>query len=184
MKALYSLSLLLLLLSVVEEGAFAQKYISDLNHVSFYSEAPMENIEAHSYKAKSLFDIQTQEIVFTVPIRTFEFEKSLMQEHFNENYMESHKFPKAKFVGKVTGFEPKPGTQQVAAEGKLEIHGISQDVKVDGEIEYAEDEIKVKAVFPVKVADYKIEIPSMVASNIAEVVDVTIEFNYQPYDVQ
>lgn len=184
MKPLYSFSFLLLLLPFLGKEAHAQKYISDLNHVSFYSEAPMENIEAHSYKAKSLFDIQTREIVFTVPIRTFEFEKSLMQEHFNENYMESHKFPKAKFIGKIVGFEPKTGKQQVMAEGKLEIRGISKDVKVDGEIEFAEDEIKVKAVFPVKVADYEIEIPSMVASNIAEVVDVTIDFTYQPYDVQ
>lgn len=175
---------LILLLCGVALSAPAQKYISDLNHVSFYSEAPLENIEAHSYKSKSLIDLQTNEIVFTVPIRTFEFEKSLMQEHFNENYMESHKFPRAKFKGKVIGFEPKPGKQQVSAEGQLEIHGVTQEVKVEGEIDYSEDEITINATFPVKVADYNIKIPTVVASNIAEVVDVTIEFTYKPYDIQ
>lgn len=183
MKTIHKVCLILFLCGMAA-GASAQKYISELNHVSFYSEAPLENIEAHSYKSKSLIDLQTNEIVFTVPIRTFEFEKSLMQEHFNENYMESHKFPRAKFKGKIIGFEPKPGKQEVSAEGQLEIHGVTREVQVEGEIDYSEDEITIKATFPVRVADYDIKIPKVVASNIAEVVDISIEFTYEPYDIQ
>lgn len=174
----------LLILYLASTSAFAQKYISELNHVSFYSEAPMENIEAHSYKSKSIFDVETGDIAFIVPINTFEFKKSLMQEHFNEKYMESHKYPRARFKGKVLDFKNSSGKQEVTAEGELEIHGVTQNVRVTGDLDYTGNEIKINAVFPVKVADYDIKIPSVVASNIAEVVEVRLDFTYRPHDVQ
>lgn len=173
---------LLLFLSLFATDSFGQKYISDLNQVSFFSEAPMENIEAHNYKSKSIFDTETDEVVFSIPIRTFEFEKSLMQEHFNENYLESDKYPKAKFIGKVTGFQRIKGKQQVVAKGVLEIHGVSQEVSVTGEIDFSEEKILIKTKFPVKVADYDIKIPSLVASKIAEEVEVSLDFTYVPYE--
>ena len=128
------LILLIVIVSVSTE-VFSQKYISEQNKVSFFSEAPMENIEAHSYKSKSMFDTGSKEIVFSIPIRTFEFEKSLMQEHFNENYMESGKYPRARFKGQVEDFVMKEGTQSVLAKGDLEIHGVTKPVSVGGEIE-------------------------------------------------
>ena len=94
----------LILLIFVGHCAFAQKYMSTESTVSFYSEAPLENIEAESTKGKSILDVGTNEIVFSVPISSFIFEKSLMQEHFNEKYMESDKYPKAIFKGKIFGF--------------------------------------------------------------------------------
>ena len=175
---------LLLPLFLYAERANGQKYISDYNQVSFYSEAPMEKIEARSFKAKSVLDAESGEVVFTVPIKTFEFEKSMMQEHFNENYLESDKYPKAKFKGKIIGFQKKAGKQQVSAQGELEIHGVSRQVTVPGEIDFSSNEIKIRATFPVSVADYKIKIPKMVASKIAEVVDVTIDFTYVSYEKQ
>lgn len=178
-------SLIVLFLSFfISQGAFAQKFISDKNHVSFYSKAPMEDIEAHSYKAKSIFDTATGEIVFTVPINTFEFHKSLMQEHFNEKYLESHKYPRAKFKGKVVGFKNVSGKQTVTAEGPLEIHGVTKNISVEGEIEVTSGQITIRSSFPVRVADYDIKIPKLVVSNIAEIVDVKIEFIYVPYGVQ
>ncbi|MEX1240335.1 MAG: YceI family protein [Cyclobacteriaceae bacterium] len=165
-------------------GASAQRFISDKSHISFYSEAPMEDIEAHTYQAKSIFDNATGEIVFSVPINTFQFEKSLMQEHFNEKYLESHKYSKGKFKGKVIGFKNDVTKQTVTAEGTLEIHGVAKEVSIEGEIESSSTGMIIRSSFPVRVADYKIKIPRLVASNIAEVVDVKLEFVYVPYNVQ
>jgi polyisoprenoid-binding protein YceI len=165
-------------------GSMAQKFISGKNHISFYSKAPMEDIEAHTYSAKSIFDTETGEIVFTVPINTFEFQKSLMQEHFNEKYLESDKYPRAKFKGKVTDFQKTSGKQMVTAVGTLEIHGVTKEVSVKGEIDYSSQQITIISKFPLRVADYKIRIPKIVAFNIAEVVDVNIEFIYSPYEIQ
>lgn len=134
----------------ISHGAFAQKFISDKNHISFYSKAPMEDIEAHTYKAKSIFDTATGEIVFTVPISTFQFRKSLMQEHFNEKYLDFHKYSKARFKGKVRGFTRGPGKQAVTAEGTLEIHGVTREVSVEGEVEFSAGQIIVRSSFPVR----------------------------------
>lgn len=169
---------------LASHSVLAQKFISEKNHVSFYSKAPMEDIEAHTYKAKSIFDTGTGEIVFSVPINTFQFRKSLMQEHFNEKYLESHKYPRATFKGKVVGFKNAPGKQTATAEGSLEIHGVAKKVSVEGEIDVSSGQITIRSSFPVRVADYDIKIPKLVVANIAEVVDVKVEFIYVPYDVQ
>lgn len=174
----------LIFICLMAENTLGQKFISTYNQVSFYSEAPMENIEAHSYKAKSILDAENGEMAFSVPIRTFEFKKSLMQEHFNENFMESDQYPKATFKGKINDYRKQQGKQQVTATGDLEIHGVTHEVSVPGEIDFSDQEVKIKASFPVKVADYKIKIPSMVVSNIAEVVEVTIDFTYIPHENQ
>ena len=160
----------------------AQKYISEKSEVVFFSEAPMENIEAHNKNATSVFDASSGEIVFSVPIKSFQFEKSLMQEHFNENYMESDKFPKSTFKGKVSGFQNKEGIQKVSAEGSLLIHGVTKNVKVTGDMQVKEGKIFLNAKFPVSVAEYDIKIPKIVFYNIAEVVDVTLNFQYKPYE--
>lgn len=169
---------------LASESVLAQRFISEKNHVSFYSKAPMEDIEAHTYKSKSIFDTETGEIVFSVPINTFQFRKSLMQGHFNEKYLESHKYPRATFKGKVVGFKNSSGKQTATAEGSLEIHGVTKKISVEGEIDVSSGQITVRSSFPVRVADYDIKIPKLVVANIAEVVDVKVEFIYVPYDVQ
>ena len=180
MKAVKLLLPLLLLSSV----GFAQKYFSDQNHVSFFSEAPLENIEAHTYNARSVFDTETGKIAFSIPIRSFEFEKSLMQEHFNEKFMESGKFPRAKFSGVVENFHLNEGKQGVEAKGEIEIHGVTHEISVQGEIVISGEKIKITTKFPLKVADFDINIPQVVSRNIAETVDVKLEFNYEPYEEQ
>ncbi|RYZ52205.1 MAG: YceI family protein, partial [Sphingobacteriales bacterium] len=81
--------------------ATAQKYITRTGKVTFYSTTPVENIEAFNNDVSSVVDARTGDILFIVPIKSFKFEKALMQEHFNENYMESDKFPKADFKGRI-----------------------------------------------------------------------------------
>lgn len=174
--------LTLTLVALTCTQAEAQRYRLNSSEISFYSSAPLEDIEAHNKQAQSIFDVETREIAFIVPIKGFQFKKSLMQEHFNENFMESDQYPTAKFEGKLKGFQSDvSGKQKVTAEGKLTIHGVTHNVDVLGEVVVANPQIQMNAKFPVKLADYQIEIPKVVFFNIAEVVDVTVNFTYEPY---
>ncbi len=104
-----------------------------------------------------------------------------MQEHFNEKYMESEKFPKSTFSGKIEGFNAElKGVQQVGAKGKLIIHGVTTPVEISGTAEVQSDWIQLKAKFIVKLADYDIKIPQLMWQNIAEQVEVTVDFTYKP----
>lgn len=174
-----ALSLMILMLMTI--AASAQKYVVEKSHVSFFSDAPLEDITAKNSKSTSIFNASTNDIAFSIPIKEFQFEKSLMQEHFNEKYLESDKFPKSTFQGKITGYDAKAtGVQNAKATGKLTIHGVTKDVEIPGTIEKQGDKLILKSRFKVRVADYKIEIPSLVFQNIAEVVEVTIDFTYKP----
>lgn len=171
---------ILVILGITPLMALPQTHKSVKSHIRFFSSAPMEDIEAVNTRGTSLFDAETGEIAFSIPIQGFQFEKSLMQEHFNENYLESDKYPTATFKGKIIGFDKSaPGKQKAKAEGVMTIHGVSRKVTIDGDLTLAEKSMKVHAVFPVKVADYKIKIPTIVFYNIAEVVEVTVTFDYE-----
>lgn len=155
-------------------------YQSTKSEISFFSEAPMENIEAKTTEAKSLLNIETKEIAFVIPIVTFHFEKPLMEEHFNENYMESDKYKTASFKGNIlTDVDlTKPGTYEVEVEGELTIHGVKQQRTFKGSIEVKDEQIFVTSNFKVALKDHKIKIPKMVVKNIAEIVDVTVNVAY------
>jgi polyisoprenoid-binding protein YceI len=161
----------------------AQAQVATSNEViiSFFSEAPIEDIKSESRKGVSALDVTSRSIYFKVAIRSFEFEKSLMQEHFNENYLESDKYPYAEFNGNIK--EPidlsKDGTFQVTVQGDLNIHHVTRNYTVKGEIKVEEGKITVHAAFPVKVADHQIRIPRILIKNIAEVVEVTVLASYR-----
>lgn len=178
MKLVCAIYLLLTLLD--PSCLLAQKYISNSSFVRFYSEAPVENIEAINDAGKSAFDQSSGDVVFSIPIKSFTFEKSLMQEHFNESYLESDKFPNAKFVGKIHGFEGTLDTwQEAKAVGKMTIHGVEQDVTYEGKIKIGQNSMEIEAIFPVQLKDYNIKIPKVVFYNIAEIVEVTVKFSYE-----
>lgn len=149
--------------------------------VSFYSNAPFEDIEAVNSKVTSIFDASNGEIVFSVPISDFKFKKSLMKQHFNENYMESEKYPTSTFKGVVTGFNQIEGTYSVKSTGMLTMHGVTQNIQVTGQLEITPEAILVEAEFPVLLKDFDIKIPRILISNIAESVDVTLDIKYDPY---
>ncbi len=148
--------------------------------ISFFSEAPIEDIKSVSKDGVSALDVSSGSIYFKVAIRTFEFEKSLMQEHFNENYLESSKYPYAEFNGTIK--EPidltREGTAQVTVQGDLNIHNVTRNYTVKGEIKVERGIITAHASFPVKVADHQIRIPRLLIKNIAEVVEVTVSAKY------
>jgi len=172
---------LIMLFSV--QWVSAQKYFSKSGNVSFYSEAPMEKIEAQNASASTAIDASTGAMEWAVLIQGFKFEKSLMQEHFNENYMESATYPKAKFKGKIDNIKDvnfkKDGTYEVTASGQMEIHGVTQPITSKGVIIVKDGVVTSKSKFSVLVADYDIEIPKLVADNISKSVDITVEANYQ-----
>ena len=161
--------------------ASAQKFVLEKSAVTFFSEAAIENITAKNEKTSSVLNTQTSEVAFSVPIREFQFAKKLMQEQYKKKYMESEKFPKSTFAGKLTGFNSTAGgVQQVKANGKLTIHGVTKDVEIPGTAEVQSNKILMKAKFIVKLADYNIKIPQLMWQNIAEQVEVTVDFTYKP----
>jgi hypothetical protein len=159
----------------------AQKFSLAQSTVTFFSDAAIEDITATNSKTTSLWNVSTGEIVFSVPIKEFEFEKSLMRTHFNEKYMESDKYPRALFQGKIAGIKMDVREPQlVKAQGKITIHGVTREIEVPGTIQVKEGEIIAKAKFIVKLQDYKIKIPQLLWQNIAEEVEVTVDFLYKP----
>jgi hypothetical protein len=158
----------------------AQKLTAERTFVSFFSKASIEDIKGENTKAMSIFNSETMDIVFSIPIKEFEFDKALMKEHFNEKYLESEKFPMATFAGKVSGFSKETnGDQNVTAKGKMTIHGVSREIEVPGGITVEGGRLIVKAVFKIKLADYKVKIPQLLWKNIAEEVEVKIDFVYK-----
>jgi hypothetical protein len=174
-----------IVLLVMAFASFGQKYITKNGMIKFYSEAPMETIEAINKQVNCAFDTETGDLVFKVLIKAFEFEKALMQEHFNENYMYSDKYPNATFAGKVKdwdGSELSEGMSvEVIVEGDLTIKGVKKQVSETGTLEMKEGKIQAKTLFPVNLSDYEVKIPKTVIDNIAETVDVTVDVALEKY---
>ena len=158
----------------------SQIYKSQDVMLSFYSSAPIEDIKAESKKGVSAVNFDTKSIYFKVSIRSFEFAKSLMQEHFNENYLESSDYPFAEFKGNIQGQVDlaKDSIYPVTVQGDLSIHGVTKNYQVNGDFKVERGTITGKSTFPVKLVDHKIKIPSILVKNIAEIVDVTVVVNY------
>ena len=146
--------------------------------VTFFSASPLEDIEARSQQTAAVLDLQTQQLAFTMPIKSFQFKRTLMQEHFNENYMESDRYPKATFAGRLLAIDAAAlssgGPQKVTAEGNLTIHGVTKQVQVPGTLELQNGRLLVLAQFAVAPADYQIEIPLLVRNHIAKSVSVRV----------
>ncbi|MCW8991453.1 MAG: YceI family protein, partial [Flavobacteriales bacterium] len=144
--------------------------------ISFFSEAPVENISAINKDVKALINAKNAEVAFIVTNVGFKFEKPLMEEHFNENYMESHKYKVSVFKGKIIDEVDftKDGTYEVTAKGTLDIHGVTVEREIKGTLTISNGKINLTAEFDVALKDHKIKIPKVVVKNIAEVVKVTV----------
>ena len=175
------LVVLLFGLGLVTFSSHAQKYTTEKSFVSFFSDAAIEDITAENTKSAGVFNAETSDIAFSVPIKEYQFAKSLMKEHFNEKYMETEKYPKSTFQGKISGYDANAtGVQNVTSTGKLTIHGVTKEVEIPGTIEKQGDKIMMKSKFIVKLEDYKIAIPQLLWQNIAEQVEVTVDFTFKP----
>lgn len=177
----------LLLLSLLSFGlsAFAHAQDAIINSIrskaSFFSTAPLEDISAASTEVTSVINKATGEITVRIPIKSFDFPNELMEEHFNDNYLESDQFPIATFTGKINGPVDwkRLGKTEVTADGLLNIHGVNQQRTIAGSLVVGNNGVQLDAKFKVKLADFNIKIPKLVFKKIAETVDVTCQFVYE-----
>ena len=149
-------------------------------NINLYSSAPIEDIEATATNGVSVFNAGTGELDFSVPIRGFHFPKALMQEHFNENYMESDKYPQATFKGKIQEHPDlsKDGTYPVTATGDFQVHGVTQTRTITGNLKVSNNVVTMTSEFMVKCADHHIEIPQIVFHHIAESIRIRVSATY------
>lgn len=152
-------------------------------HVHFFSSTPIEDIEADNHQMSGLLDASTGEFAFQVQMRAFHFEKALMEEHFNENYVESESHPSATFQGTIEPWDPdlKNGEpHDVVAKGTFECHGIAQAQEIRGKISWSDEAWRIEAEFEVALADHGIDVPAVVRDNIAERIDVDVHATLLP----
>ena len=160
------------------------KYFTKAGTVTFFSKAPLEDIEAHHKAVTCVLDTKTGNLQFAILMKGFEFEKALMQEHFNENYVESHKYPKAEFRGQVINNKDvnysKDGAYEVNVKGKLTIHGVTKDAEAIGKVVVKDGKPLATSTFNILLSDYKIEIPRIVKDNISNTVKIDVTCSLEP----
>lgn len=151
--------------------------------IHFLSKSPLEDIEATNKSPIAVYKVETGDVQFAAVMTQFKFKAALMEEHFNENYVESEKYPQAIFKGKVNEKVDlsKDGENKVTVVGTLNLHGVTKEVKAEGTITKKGDEVIIHSVIKIAVADYNIKVPSLYVQNIAEVVDVTIHAVMEPF---
>lgn len=172
-----------LLLGMISIAGFSQnRYFTKTGKVSFFSWAPLENIEAYNKNAVSVFDKSTGQVEVSILMKAFEFEKALMEEHFNENYVESDKFPKSVFKGKINDLSvidfSKNGKYTGMVVGQLSLHGQTKDIAAPVTFIINNGQVNVTTELRVLLEDYKISIPSIVKDNIAKEIKVTMESDF------
>lgn len=185
MKKKFALIILTTLLSF--HVCMAQDmYITRNGQVTFFSTTPVEDIRAVNNEASSVINTKTGAVQFIVLIKSFQFKKTAMQEHFNrKDYMDSDNFPKSEFKGTIIDLSKvdfkKDGNYPVTVEGNLTMHGVTNKLKTSGVISVKEGRISSTSKFKIKLADYKISVPAIVASKVADVVEVTVTCSYDVY---
>jgi hypothetical protein len=180
MKRLFLMIFLLNILLALN----AQKYMTKNGYIGFFSHTSLEDIKGDNNQVAAIIDISTGEMVFQALIKSFHFDRALMEEHFNENYMESDKFPKSSFKGKITNLSSvdfsKNGTYSVSVEGDLTIHDVTNKISTKGTIEVITGGINANSKFNIVPEDYKIVIPGVVRDKIDKNLEVTVSMKYTP----
>lgn len=160
----------------------AQLYITKTGFTGFYSKTPLEDIKAENNQVVAMIDIDKKQLAFSMLLKSFTFRKELMQDHFNENYVESDKYPRAAFKGSFTG-TVDPQKQQVyniQVEGTVSLHGVDKKISVPATIEMRNGVLTGMAKFQLVPQDFNIRIPSLVSDKIAKVIDVEIKVECNP----
>jgi len=175
-------SLLFFGLAIV--GAAQNRYFTKTGTILFSAGTAVEDIDGTNKSVTSVFDATTGQIEFAVLVKGFEFKRGLMQEHFNENYLESDRFPKSTFKGKFEDLSKvsftKDGTYPVAVKGTLEVHNVKKEVSVPGTIVIDKGIISSTASFKIKLEDYDVKIPGAVKDKISPTVEIKVNCTYKP----
>lgn len=177
MKKIISVIFILLLTLSLKAQSI---YSCTKGEATFYSKAPIEDIDATSKSMNSILNTANSEIVFIVPMTSFKFKKALMQEHFNDKYVESDKYPNTTYKGKIneTVDFSKDGEHEITSTGILTIHGVDQPRTEKGKLIIKDGNISIQSEFNVALKDHNIQIPKLLMENIAEVVKVTFTATY------
>lgn len=181
-KRVISLTSVLVLLSVLVSAQ--DKFFTKNGRISFVSKGNVETISAKHKGITCVLDSKSGAIQFAVLMKGFEFPKALMQEHFNENYVESDKYPKADFKGQVVDNGDvkygQDGTYNTKTKGTLTLHGVTKEIEVPGKIIVKGGKPQLNADFTILLSDYNIKIPSLVKENISNTVSVTVDCVLEP----
>jgi hypothetical protein len=174
---------LFLLIAGIASSTHAQLYSTRNAYVNFYSKAALEDITADNNQVYSIIDASKKNMAFSLLMKSFIFKKQLMQDHFNENYVESDKYPKAVFSGAYTGDVSldKDGTYKIMVKGNLTLHGVTKPIELPATFEVKDGKLSGTAEFTIKPEDYNISIPSVVRDNIAKELTVTVKANYNTH---
>jgi polyisoprenoid-binding protein YceI len=171
-----------IIIALLSNAAVAQKYFTKNGNISFFSATDLENIKADNNQVMSVLNVTSGELQFSVLVKSFHFKKALMEEHFNENYLESDKFPKSTFKGTIADISKvnfsKDGNYPVTVSGDLSMHGVTQKITTTGNISISGGKITGTAVFKVVLADYSISVPKVVENNISKTIEITINCLY------
>jgi YceI-like domain len=161
--------------------AVAQKAYTKNGLISFFSSTKMEDIKADNNQVLCVLNTQNGDLQFSLLNKGFHFAKALMEEHFNENYIESSKFPKSTFKGTVADIGKvnfnKDGAYTVTVKGDLTMHGVTKNITLPGTITVKGAKVNAASKFMVKLADYKIAVPGAVKNNISESIEITVNCN-------
>jgi hypothetical protein len=158
---------------------YSQQYMTRTGFIGFYSKTSLEDIKAENNQVYAIVDLGKKNIAFSLLMKGFIFRKELMQQHFNENYVESDKYPKGNFVGTYTGdVNPdKDGTYNIVVKGKLTLHNVTRDIEQPSVIEISKGKLLGRADFKIKPEDYNITIPSLVRDKIEPLITVHIQID-------
>lgn len=170
---------LFILLLLPAAQIFAQdKYFTKSGDITFDASGITEDITADNKQVTFVLDAKTGALELAVLMKAFEFERALMQEHFNENYVESDKYPKSIFKGKITNFNDvdlsKDGSYPVKIDGQLTIHGVTKEVPAHGTLTMKNGKLSGKTSFKILLSDFDIDIPSIVKDKISKTVNINV----------
>lgn len=160
------------------------KWFTKNGNITFFSKAPLENIEAKNSKVTCVLDAGTGQMEFSLLMKAFQFEKALMQEHFNENYVESDKFPKSTFSGKIASMDKvdlaKDGVYKVQVAGDLMIKGVTKAVSAPGTITVKGGKVTAASEFTIALSDYNVSIPAVNKDNISNSIRISVDLALEP----
>ena len=177
--------LLLLAIAAITLSAFGTlpgKLKSTGSLITFYSHTAFEDIEANNYKSIAVLNTESGDVIISVPMQSFEFEKRMMQKHFNqENFLNTAKFPKAKFIGQIQNMDShdftKPGELVLTIHGEMTIKGKTQPVKMEASALVKGAKIKLITAFELTLSDYGIEFSSgKTSTSIAKTIQVSASY--------
>ncbi len=169
---------------IITAGYAQSRYYTKTATITFFSKTDLENIEAVNKTVTAAMDTRSGAVQFSVPMKAFSFAKGLMQEHFNENYVESDKYPNSVFKGTIKDNGKLrydiPGTYDVTVNGDLTIHGVTRPVSAKGKINVAEGSITISSVFQILLSEYNISIPTLVNDKISKSIKINVHGKLEP----